>query len=143
MIGPIAVQSPSTTMTATSGNELLRRLQLQHPIIQAPMAGVSTPAMAAAASNAGALGSMGVGATNAEGAAKMIRAARELSKRALNINVFCHRPAVANRTVEAKWIERLRSHFERVGAAPPAALQEIYRSFVDDDAMLELLLEHR
>src|SRR5690242_19607925 len=109
-------------MTARSGNELLRRLQLRFPIIQAPMAGVSTPAMAAAASNAGALGSMGVGATNAEGAAKMIRAARELSKGALHINVFCHRPATANRAVEAAWIERLRPQFARYGATPPVTL---------------------
>jgi nitronate monooxygenase len=130
-------------MTVNCGSELLRRLQLESPIIQAPMAGVSTPAMAAAASNAGALGSMGVGATDAEGADKMIRAARELTRRALNINVFCHRPAVANRAVEVAWIERLRPHFERCGAAPPAALQEIYRSFVGDDAMLEMLVERR
>src|SRR5581483_2248346 len=113
-------------MTTKSGNELLRRLQLRIPLIQAPMAGVSTPAMAAAASNAGALGSMGVGATNAEGAGTMIRTARELTQRALNINVFCHRPAVANRAVEAAWSERLRPHFERVGSRPPTSLREIY-----------------
>jgi nitronate monooxygenase len=130
-------------MTVNRGSELLGRLQLDVPIIQAPMAGVSTPAMAAAASNGGALGSMGVGATNAEGAGNMIRVARELTQRALNINVFCHRPAVANRTAEARWIERLRPHFERLGATPPASLREIYKSFVDDDVMLELLLEHR
>jgi len=130
-------------MTVNRGNELLRRLQLDLPIIQAPMAGVSTPAMAAAASNAGALGSMGVGATNADGAAKMIRAARDLSKRALNINVFCHRPATPDRVVESAWIERLRPHFARVDAPPPTALSEIYKSFVSDDAMLEQLVELR
>ncbi len=73
------------------GGELLRRLQLEIPVIRAPMAGVSTPPMAAAASNAATLGSLGVGITNAEGAGSMIRAARELTRRALNINVFCHR----------------------------------------------------
>jgi nitronate monooxygenase len=130
-------------MSVNRISERLRRLQLDFPIIQAPMAGVSTPAMAAAASNAGALGSLGVGATNAEGARKMIRAARELTRRALNINVFCHRPAVANQAVEAAWIERLRPHFDRFGATPPAGLKEIYKSFVDDDAMLELFLECR
>jgi nitronate monooxygenase len=130
-------------MTVNRGYELLRRLQLTLPIIQAPMAGVSTPSMAAAASNAGALGSMGVGATNADGAAKMIRAARGLSNRALHINVFCHRPATPNREVESAWIERLRPHFARVGATPPTALSEIYKSFVNDDAMLEQLIALR
>ena len=45
---------------------LCERLGIRLPIIQAPMAGVSSPAMAAAVANAGALGSIGVGATNAD-----------------------------------------------------------------------------
>lgn len=125
------------------GADLLRRLELELPIIQAPMAGISTPAMAAAASNAGALGSLGVGATNVAGAEKMIRDTRELSRRALNINVFCHQPAVADPAVEAAWIERLRVHFVRFGAEPPAALREIYTSFLVDDGMLDLLVRLR
>jgi hypothetical protein len=40
---------------------LTELLGIEHPIIQAPMAGVSTPEMAATVSNAGALGSIGVG----------------------------------------------------------------------------------
>ena len=127
----------------TRGVELLRRLELELPIIQAPMAGVSTPSMAAAASNAGALGSLGIGATNVAGAEKMIREARELSRRALNINVFCHQPAVAAPAVEAAWIERLRAHFVRFGSEPPAALREIYTSFLVDDGMLDLLVRLR
>jgi nitronate monooxygenase len=50
---------------------LLETLEISLPIIQAPMAGVSSPAMAAAVSDAGALGSLGVGATDAEGAPSM------------------------------------------------------------------------
>ncbi|MBE0630391.1 MAG: nitronate monooxygenase, partial [Burkholderia vietnamiensis] len=56
----------------TDNRTLLRTLGVRIPIIQAPMAGVGTPALAAAVSNAGGLGSLGVGATNAEGARKMI-----------------------------------------------------------------------
>lgn len=128
---------------STIRSELLRRLQLDLPIIQAPMAGVSTPAMAAAAANAGALGSMGIGASSVEDAAEMIRAARELSSRALNINVFCHAPARSDAKLEQAWLERLRPHFERFGAVPPEVLTEIYTSFLVDDGMLEMLLESR
>ena len=53
---------------------LLELLGIDVPIVQAPMAGVSTPAMAAAVSNAGALGSIGVGSTHAAGAREMIAA---------------------------------------------------------------------
>ena len=52
-------------MTLSSPQQLLELLDIEQPIIQAPMAGISTPAMAAAVSNAGGLGSIGVGAVNA------------------------------------------------------------------------------
>jgi nitronate monooxygenase len=122
---------------------LLEMLGIDLPIIQAPMVGVSTPAMAAAVSNAGALGSIGVGAVNADGARKMIAAFSERSKRSLNLNVFCHQPAKADSTLEAAWLKHLRPHFERFGAKPPLGLKEIYRSFVEDDAMLVALLAER
>ena len=122
---------------------LLELLGIDVPIVQAPMAGVSTPAMAAAVSNAGALGSIGVGSTHAAGAREMIAAARQRSPRSLNVNVFCHRPAKADAAVEAAWIERLRPEFARFGATPPSALTEIYRSFLDDDEMLAVLLAER
>ena len=107
------------------------------------MAGVSTPAMAAAVSNAGGLGSIGVGATDAAGASRMIAAFREQSRRSLNVNVFCHAPARADPVREARWIERLRPEFARLGATPPAALREIYRSFVEDDDMLAVFLREK
>ena len=107
------------------------------------MAGVSTPDMAAAVSNAGALGSIGVGATNAAGARQMIEAFRARSSRSLNVNVFCHAPASADPAREARWLDHLRPEFVRLGTAPPASLSEIYRSFVEDDDMLSVLLEQK
>lgn len=122
---------------------LLAKLGIDLPIIQAPMVGVSSPAMAAAVSNAGALGSLGVGATDADGARRMIASFRARSQRSLNVNVFCHSPAKADPAVEAAWLETLRPHFERFGAQPPAGLKEVYRSFLDDDAKLAVLLSEK
>jgi len=127
----------------TDSSPLLALLEVDRPIVQAPMAGVSTPAMAAAVSNAGALGSIGVGATNAAGALEMIKAVRERSRRSLNVNVFCHRPAKADAAVEAAWVERLRPEFARFGVEPPRRLAEIYKSFVEDDDMLAMLVAER
>lgn len=124
-------------------SRLLDLLQIDAPILQAPMAGVSTPEMAAAVSNAGGLGAIGVGATNADGARQMIAAFRKESSRSLNVNVFCHAPAVADAAREARWIDRLRPEFARLDAAAPTTLAEIYRSFVEDDAMLAMLLEEK
>lgn len=122
---------------------LLATLGIDLPIIQAPMAGTSTPAMAAAVSSAGGLGSLGVGAIGADGARKMIAAVRERTRRPLHVNVFCHEPARSNSPVEAAWIDSLRPHFERFGAKPPTALKGIYRSFKEDDAMLTALLAEK
>lgn len=107
------------------------------------MAGVSTPEMAAAVSNAGGLGSIGVGAVTATAAREMIRATRALTRHSINVNVFCHRPAIANAVKESAWLAYLAPHFERFNAQPPIELQEIYQSFVDDDPMMDMLIEVR
>jgi nitronate monooxygenase len=122
---------------------LLERIGFTLPIIQAPMAGTSTPAMAAAVTNAGALGSIGVGAVNAAGARAMIETLRGLTSGPFNVNVFCHQPATADESRERAWLDALKQIFQRFNAAPPPALTEIYTSFVADTAMLELFLETR
>jgi nitronate monooxygenase len=118
----------------------LQMLGADLPIIQAPMAGVSNPAMAAAVSNAGGLGSIGVGATDADGARRMIAAFNERSRRSLNVNVFCHEPAKADEVIETNWIEFLRPFFAGLGSEPPTCLQETYPSFVENGAMLAMLI---
>lgn len=107
------------------------------------MAGVSTPAMAAAVTEAGGLGSIAVGAGSAEEARKAILELRRLTPGPFNVNLFTHEPAVADPAKEAAWIERLRPLFQSFDAQPPAALKEIYSSFVADDEMLAMLLEER
>jgi len=122
---------------------LTRRLNLRHPIVQAPMAGTSTPEMAAAVSNAGGLGSIAVGSVDVETARAQVRATRALTDGPFNVNVFCHDPAEADPARNAEWIESLRPLFEEFGAEAPAELRNIYRSFRVDDAMLAMLLEER
>lgn len=124
-------------------NRLLDRLDIQFPIIQALMAFVSRPEMAAAVIAAGGLGSIGVGATNAAGARDMMRAVRQRTQGSLNVNVFCHQPARRDAALEAAWIERLRPEFARLRASPPATLQEPFKSFLSDEAMRDVLLEER
>lgn len=130
-------------MTSGSSRDFLDRLGIDQPIIQAPMAGISTPAMAAAVANAGGLGSLGVGATNAGGAGEMIAAVQDRTNRSLNVNLFCHRPAVADPAREAAWLKRLRPEFARFNAAPPPDIREIYTSFLADQDMLATLLAMR
>lgn len=120
---------------------MLHRLDIALPIIQAPMAGVSTPTMAAEVCNAGGLGSIGVGATNADGARNMIDEVKSRTDRAFNVNVFAHKTAKASPENEAAWLEYLKPVFAEFDAEPPARLRTIYKSFIDDPDMLSLLLE--
>lgn len=122
---------------------LFDTLGLVHPIIQAPMAGVSTPDMAAAVSNAGALGSIAVGAVDASTARSMIDAVRERTDRPFNVNLFVHAPARPKPEIERHWIDALAPLFVDYGAQPPPSLREIYRSFAEDDAMLDMLVDTR
>jgi len=107
------------------------------------MAGVSTPELAAAVSNAGALGAISVGAASVSEAAELIEATRQRTSRALNVNVFCHAPAQRDAARERAYIARFRSELARFGAAPPEALREIYQSFLTHDALLDLLVAKR
>lgn len=117
------------------------RLSLRVPIVQAPMAGVSTPALAAAVSEAGALGSVAVGAGDAAAAAETIDALRALTAAPFNVNLFVHQPPRRNAAREAAWLDALAPLFRQFGAEPPASLGTIYRSFVEDDDMLRVLVD--
>lgn len=122
---------------------LLERLGLKVPIFQAPMAGVSSPAMAAAVTSAGGLGAIAVGAMTPAQAREEIRAARAACSGPLNVNVFAHRPATRDARKESAWCERLAPEFAKFNARPPSELREIYTSFLADDDMLAVLLEAR
>ncbi|WP_347485364.1 nitronate monooxygenase [Vandammella animalimorsus] len=121
----------------------LAQLGMAWPIIQAPMAGVATPQLAAAVSNAGGLGSLGLGASTAAQAQQMIEQTRALTSRPFNVNVFCHAPARRDAAREARWLAHLAPLFAQAGAAAPQGLSEIYRSFVEDQDMLQMLLAQR
>ena len=67
-------------------NGLTERLRLKWPIFQAPMGLVTTPALAAAVSNAGGLGGLGMWGLSAEDAARTIAGFRQQSGGSLNAN---------------------------------------------------------
>lgn len=128
-------------MTATT--RLLDLIQVRHPILQAPMAGVATPAMAAAVSNAGGLGALGLCASSPEAARQAIEEVRQRTAAPFNVNFFCHEAPRRDPAVEMAWIERAAPLFARFEAQPPIELHNIYTSFRDTDAYLHLLLELR
>lgn len=132
--------APDRLRAQLYGMNPVERLGLDHPIFQAPMAGVSTPAMAIAASNAGALGAIALGAAGADLAGGLIAQVRAGTDRAFNVNLFVHAPPRHDAAREAAWLDALSPLFGEFGAAPPAALKSPYVSFAEDDDMLALLV---
>jgi nitronate monooxygenase len=126
-----------------ASQQFLARLAIAHPIIQAPMAGVATPRLAAAVSEAGGLGSLGIGASTAAQSRQMIEETRALSARPINVNVFCHKPAERHAANEAAWLAHLSPLFEEAGAPAPISLEEIYTTFLHDEETFRMLLELR
>lgn len=118
-------------------------IDVDWPIVQAPMAGTSTPEMAAAVSNAGALGSIAVGAATVEAASKAIQHVRLGTSRPFNVNVFCHGKPRRDPDKERKWLKFLGPEFAVFNTAAPASLAEIYTSFCEDDAMYAVIREAR
>jgi nitronate monooxygenase len=69
-----------------SQNVITEKLNIEWPILQAPMAEFTTPALAAAVSNAGGMGALGMWGYSAEEVIDRISGFRELSDGGLNVN---------------------------------------------------------
>ncbi|MGE5269651.1 MAG: NAD(P)H-dependent flavin oxidoreductase [Thiohalocapsa sp.] len=99
-------------------NALTERLNLKWPIIQAPMGSASTPALAAAVTNAGGLGGLGMWARSAEQAARRIAGFRQQSSGSLNVNYpIWPDPGCAPEIVEAMR-QHLQPHYDAHGVGP-------------------------
>lgn len=122
---------------------LLEQLEIKHPIFLAPMAGVSTPTLAAEVSNQGGLGSLGLGASSVNSAREQILATQALTDRSFQVNFFCHQSQVLDQAIATQWIEYLSPQFSRLNVAAPQQLECIYPSFLDNDDFLNLVLETR
>ena len=84
-------------------NRLTQQLNIEYPIIQAPMFGVATPEMVTLATKAGCLGSLPLGDLPAEKCIEVIRATKLLSPRPFAVNIFVnHIPEISD-DIRAKY----------------------------------------
>lgn len=67
---------------------MLKRLNQEYPIFQAPMAGVTTPQFVAACSEAGIVGAIGAGYLTGEDTRKFIREVKQLTNNPFMVNLF-------------------------------------------------------
>ncbi|GAA2087267.1 NAD(P)H-dependent flavin oxidoreductase [Actinomadura alba] len=90
----------------------------EHPIVQAPMAGgASTPALAAAVSNAGGLGFLAAGYKTVAQMRREIDETRELTSRPFGVNLFVPSDDPVDTAAVAAYQERLVPEADRLGVA--------------------------
>ena len=110
-------------------------LEIVHPIIQAPMAGASTPEMAVAAANAGGMGSLGCAMQTADQVAADVQKIRQHSNRAINLNFFVHTPPRENPARAKAAQDRLEGWYKWFDAGEIPEAVETHYPF--DTAMCE------
>jgi nitronate monooxygenase len=110
---------------------LLDLFGIDLPIVQAPMAGSSDPALAIAVAQAGGLGSLPTGLLNSELVRAHVAAFRAATDKPLNLNFFTHKPPVLNNAREHAWRERLKPYYVEFGIDPNAPVPSTNRTPFD------------
>jgi nitronate monooxygenase len=107
-----------TAMTTPSQTRLLELLGVALPIIQAPMAGSSTPEMAIAVSEAGGLGSLPSAQYDESGLRAALDRVRAGTRRPINLNFFSHSNPADDPERQAAWLKRLAGYYGEAGLDP-------------------------
>lgn len=92
-------------------NELTDIFKTSYPLVQAPMLGITTPEMVAAAANCGMLGSLPVGGLSPQKTAEAIRKTKTLTDKPFAVNLFVYEipevPAVSEESAMRQWLQML------------------------------------
>jgi len=118
---------------------LTERLGIQHPIIQAPMAGGGdTPALVAAVCEAGALGSIGATYLTPQQIVETCAAVRARTQRPFGINLFVPERSLPDDIEMGTAVARVAPFYKELGLPPPEPPSRAARDFnVQLDAALD------
>ena len=94
---------------------LLDLFGIEHPIVQAPMAGAQGSALAIAVSEAGGLGSLPCALLSAEQARTELQIIRQRTGMPFNLNFFCHEPPDPDPARDAQWVALLAAYRAELG----------------------------
>src|SRR5580700_608932 len=119
--------------------DFLELLGITHPVIQAPIAGLAPPALAAAVCNAGGLGSIGCAGVPPATVRDQITALRQATNRPYNLNFFVHSHPRLDPDAAARMRTRLTPYFDEFGLGPVPEPTEPFPPF--DEERLDLVLE--
>ena len=121
---------------------LLDLFGIDHPLIQAPMAGASSGQMAIAVSQAGGLGSIAAAMLTAETLRTELQIVQQGTGRSINVNFFVHQPPVVDAAREAGWRKRLAPYYRELGLPADAGVGGPVRAPFDA-ALCDVVLEFK
>ena len=128
--------------TARLTTPLSERLALDVPLFQAPMASVTTPALAAAVANAGGLGALGCANMQPDVMRRDVTALRALTRRPFQLNFFvAPQPEPVPAAAQRAALDALAPFYRELGLPPPVAAVAPYAP--DLDAQIDAALELR
>jgi nitronate monooxygenase len=97
---------------------ILDLFEIHVPILQAPMAGASTPEMAIAVSEAGGLGALPCAQYDLAGAQAALAQVRAGTERPINVNFFCHSMPNPDADEDKRWRTRLAGYYREMELDP-------------------------
>ncbi|MGC2717007.1 MAG: nitronate monooxygenase [Pseudolabrys sp.] len=111
---------------------LLDLFKIDHPILQAPMAGVMDAELAIAAARSGALAALPAGMLNPEQLRDQVGQFRTATaNKPVNLNFFAHKMPVPNNAREHAWREKLKPYYVEFGIDPSAPVPTTNRAPFD------------
>ncbi|MEZ0311935.1 MAG: NAD(P)H-dependent flavin oxidoreductase [Myxococcota bacterium] len=129
-------------MSGWPDTRLTELFAIAHPILQAPMAGASTPEMAIAVGKAGGMGSLACAMLGVDETRATLRKLAEAGAGSLNVNFFCHARPRPEATALSGWVDRLREYYDELGLSPDEVQPGVERAPFDE-AYCEVVEELR
>jgi nitronate monooxygenase len=114
-------------------NRIIDLFGIELPIIQAPMAGATTPEMVIAASEAGGLGSLPAALLTVEQAKAGLDQIRAATKKPINVNFFAHANPATDPVAQMAWRTTLAPYYVELGLDPAAPVPAAGRAPFDDN----------
>jgi nitronate monooxygenase len=114
-------------------------LGIEHPILQAPMASVATPALAAAVSEAGGLGALGSSMLPVDELRRQTAELHERTDRPFQLNFFCHETPEVTGDIAERAREYFAPLYDELGLGEPPQPSAPDVEF--DEARLEALID--
>lgn len=120
-------------MPAWPDRRILDLFGIDLPIVQAPMAGPTTPQMVVAVSEAGGLGSLPCAMLGLDQVREALQTIRNGTSRPINLNFFCHAPPSLDAARDSTWRARLAPYYVERGLDPETTVPTSNRRPFDGD----------